>query len=91
MCQNLQLQIFNELNARKPDEVNVFKGVTTNRLFMGIVGITLALQVKDARTLYIFFGPFVFCVLDGCFTCPITRSSFFRSLSSNFLASLHQL
>ncbi|KAL8149433.1 hypothetical protein AgCh_006441 [Apium graveolens] len=38
-------QLFNELNARKPDEINVFKGVTKNRLFMGIVGLTLILQV----------------------------------------------
>ncbi|XP_071724578.1 calcium-transporting ATPase 8, plasma membrane-type-like [Rutidosis leptorrhynchoides] len=38
-------QIFNEFNARKPDEVNVFKGVTKNRLFMGIVAITLVLQI----------------------------------------------
>ncbi|KAL1816250.1 hypothetical protein DCAR_0520625 [Daucus carota subsp. sativus] len=38
-------QLFNELNARKPDEINVFKGVTKNRLFMGIVGLTLLLQV----------------------------------------------
>ncbi|XAR63756.1 Calcium-transporting ATPase [Bertholletia excelsa] len=38
-------QIFNEFNARKPDEINVFKGVTRNSLFMGIVGLTLVLQV----------------------------------------------
>ncbi|KAK9055270.1 hypothetical protein SSX86_026352 [Deinandra increscens subsp. villosa] len=38
-------QIFNEFNARKPDEMNVFKGVTKNRLFMGIVGFTVILQV----------------------------------------------
>ncbi|XP_010046915.2 calcium-transporting ATPase 8, plasma membrane-type-like [Eucalyptus grandis] len=38
-------QIFNEFNARKPDELNVFKGVTKNRLFMGIVGLTLVIQV----------------------------------------------
>ncbi|KAL8236833.1 hypothetical protein R6Q59_017914 [Mikania micrantha] len=38
-------QIFNEFNARKPDEMNVFKGVTRNRLFMGIVGFTVVLQV----------------------------------------------
>ncbi|KAF5804821.1 putative P-type Ca(2+) transporter [Helianthus annuus] len=38
-------QIFNEFNARKPDEMNVFKGVTKNRLFMGIVGFTVVLQV----------------------------------------------
>ncbi|KAJ9548472.1 hypothetical protein OSB04_021015 [Centaurea solstitialis] len=38
-------QVFNEFNARKPDEMNVFKGVTKNRLFMGIVGLTVVLQV----------------------------------------------
>ncbi|KAI3801602.1 hypothetical protein L1987_29711 [Smallanthus sonchifolius] len=38
-------QIFNEFNARKPDEMNAFKGVTKNRLFMGIVGFTVVLQV----------------------------------------------
>ncbi|KAK7265346.1 hypothetical protein RJT34_32965 [Clitoria ternatea] len=38
-------QVFNEFNARKPDEFNIFKGVTRNYLFMGIVGITVVLQI----------------------------------------------
>ncbi|KAL3500796.1 hypothetical protein ACH5RR_039889 [Cinchona calisaya] len=38
-------QIFNLLNARKLDEINVFKGVTKNPFFVGIVGLTLVLQV----------------------------------------------
>ncbi|VFQ77400.1 unnamed protein product [Cuscuta campestris] len=38
-------QIFNEFNARKPDEINVFKGVHRNRLFVFIVSLTLVLQV----------------------------------------------
>ncbi|XP_059643033.1 calcium-transporting ATPase 9, plasma membrane-type [Cornus florida] len=38
-------QIFNEFNSRKPDEFNVFSGVTRNRLFMGIVGTTFVLQI----------------------------------------------
>ncbi|KAL1368122.1 calcium-transporting ATPase 9, plasma membrane-type-like [Arachis hypogaea] len=37
-------QIFNEFNARKIDQMNVFKGVTKNRLFMEIVGVTFVLQ-----------------------------------------------
>ncbi|KAL0904660.1 hypothetical protein M5K25_026789 [Dendrobium thyrsiflorum] len=37
-------QIFNEFNARKPDEINIFDGVTKNWLFMGIVGMTFLLQ-----------------------------------------------
>lgn len=38
-------QIFNEFNARKPDELNVFSGVTQNHLFMAIVSMTFVLQV----------------------------------------------
>ncbi|KAL0302402.1 UNVERIFIED_CONTAM: Calcium-transporting ATPase 8, plasma membrane-type [Sesamum angustifolium] len=38
-------QVFNEFNARKPDEINVWKGVTRNRPFMGIVGLEVVLQV----------------------------------------------
>ncbi|KAK1322986.1 Calcium-transporting ATPase 9, plasma membrane-type [Acorus calamus] len=38
-------QVFNEFNARKPDEFNVFRGVTKNRLFIGIIGLTILLQV----------------------------------------------
>ncbi|GLT28687.1 hypothetical protein SLA2020_035990 [Shorea laevis] len=37
-------QIFNEFNARKPDEMNIFEGLTGNYLFMGIVFITVVLQ-----------------------------------------------
>lgn len=48
-------QIFNEFNARKPDEFNVFKGVTKNRLFMGIVGVTAVLQV----IIVMFLGKFM--------------------------------
>ncbi|XP_071723879.1 calcium-transporting ATPase 10, plasma membrane-type-like isoform X1 [Rutidosis leptorrhynchoides] len=47
-------QIFNEFNARKPDEFNVFKGVTKNRLFMGIVGLTVILQIVIVMFLGIF-------------------------------------
>ncbi|KAL2533397.1 Calcium-transporting ATPase 8 [Abeliophyllum distichum] len=38
-------QIFNELNATNPNEINVWKWVTKNRLFMGIAELTVVLQV----------------------------------------------
>ncbi|KAH0904042.1 hypothetical protein HID58_043545 [Brassica napus] len=38
-------QIFNEFNARKPDEMNVFSGVSKNPLFVAIVGVTFVLQI----------------------------------------------
>ncbi|VFR00895.1 unnamed protein product [Cuscuta campestris] len=38
-------QVFNEFNARKPEEINIFKGVLTNRLFVTIVTLTVVFQV----------------------------------------------
>lgn len=37
-------QVFNEFNSRKPDELNIFKGITGNHLFVAIVAITVVLQ-----------------------------------------------
>lgn len=57
------MQIFNEFNARKPDEMNVFKGVTKNRLFMGIIGFTVVLQVR-----FFLFFPFILSLFQRAFT-----------------------
>ncbi|GFZ04388.1 autoinhibited Ca(2+)-ATPase 9 [Actinidia rufa] len=48
-------QIFNEFNARKPDQVNVFSGIMKNRLFVGIVGTTFVLQIIIIEFLGHFF------------------------------------
>lgn len=49
----LQGQIFNEFNARKPEEINVFAGMTKNKLFMAIIGITAVLQVSFVLQLFL--------------------------------------
>ncbi|RHN39104.1 putative calcium-transporting ATPase [Medicago truncatula] len=38
-------QVFNEFNARKLEKKNVFEGIFKSKLFLGIVGVTLVLQV----------------------------------------------
>ncbi|KAI3506806.1 hypothetical protein L1887_21371 [Cichorium endivia] len=38
-------QVFNEFNSRKLEKRNIFKGIHTNRLFLGIIGMTIVLQV----------------------------------------------
>ncbi|KAM6566262.1 hypothetical protein CsatA_025390 [Cannabis sativa] len=38
-------QVFNEFNARKLEKRNVFKGIHRNKLFLGIIAITIVLQV----------------------------------------------
>lgn len=78
------MQIFNEFNARKPDEKNIFRGITKNRLFMGIVAVTLVLQVRLFRLPLFLLGLHICCiVLYFVFMC--------RYLSFSFLGSSHQL
>ena len=38
-------QVFNEFNARKLEKKNVFKRIHRNKLFLGIIAITIVLQV----------------------------------------------
>ncbi|KAJ0742543.1 putative P-type Ca(2+) transporter [Helianthus annuus] len=38
-------QAFNEFNSRKLEKRNIFKGIHKNRLFIGIIGITIILQI----------------------------------------------
>ncbi|KAI3929246.1 hypothetical protein MKX01_006482, partial [Papaver californicum] len=47
-------QVFNVFNARKPDKLNIFCGVTKNHRFLGIIAISLVLQVA----IIIFLGKF---------------------------------
>ncbi|XP_062223931.1 calcium-transporting ATPase 5, plasma membrane-type-like isoform X2 [Phragmites australis] len=38
-------QVFNEFNSRKPEELNIFDGVSRNHLFLAVVSVTIVLQV----------------------------------------------
>nr|XP_010917644.2 calcium-transporting ATPase 7, plasma membrane-type [Elaeis guineensis] len=49
-------QVFNEFNARKLEKKNVFDGIHRNKLFLGIVGVTLILQVMMVELLKRFAG-----------------------------------
>ncbi|CAK8535562.1 unnamed protein product [Lathyrus sativus] len=71
-------QIFNEFNARKPEGMNVFKGVTKNRLFVGIVGVTFILQIiiieflgKFTTTVRLNWKQWLSCVCIGLFSWPL--------------------
>ncbi|CAI9114541.1 OLC1v1015288C1 [Oldenlandia corymbosa var. corymbosa] len=71
-------QIFNEFNARKPEEFNVFTGVTKNPLFMGIVGATLVLQIiiieylgKFTSTVRLDWKLWLVSIAIGLFSWPL--------------------
>ncbi|KAJ8762457.1 hypothetical protein K2173_007896 [Erythroxylum novogranatense] len=71
-------QVFNEFNARKLEKKNVFKGIHKNRLFVGIVGTTILLQVvmveflkKFADTERLNWWQWGLCVGIGALSWPI--------------------
>ncbi|XP_022149628.1 calcium-transporting ATPase 9, plasma membrane-type isoform X2 [Momordica charantia] len=71
-------QIFNEFNARKPDEINVFSGVTKNYLFMSIVGTTFVLQIiiieflgKFTSTVKLDWQQWLICLVIALVSWPL--------------------
>uniref|UniRef100_A0A5B6Z008 Calcium-transporting ATPase n=1 Tax=Davidia involucrata TaxID=16924 RepID=A0A5B6Z008_DAVIN len=71
-------QVFNEFNSRKMEKKNVFKGIHKNRLFLGIVGITIVLQVmmveflkKFADTVRLNWGQWGTCIVLAALSWPI--------------------
>ncbi|CAN6288202.1 unnamed protein product [Urochloa humidicola] len=49
-------QVFNEFNAREIERKNVFAGVLRNRMFLGIIAVTVAMQVVMVELLTRFAG-----------------------------------
>jgi Ca2+-transporting ATPase len=71
-------QVFNEFNARNLEKQNVFKGIHRNQLFLGIIGITIVLQVimvefltKFADTVPLNWFQWVICIALAAITWPI--------------------
>ncbi|KAL2930200.1 Calcium-transporting ATPase 8 plasma membrane-type [Bienertia sinuspersici] len=71
-------QIFNEFNARKPDQLNIFEGVIKNKLFMGIIALTIILQIviveflgKFAKTVKLNWQLWLVCVVIGLISWPL--------------------
>ncbi|KAL3567065.1 hypothetical protein D5086_032480, partial [Populus alba] len=71
-------QIFNEFNARKPDEKNIFKGISKNHVFIAIIAITLVLQViivefvgKFTSTVKLNWKQWLISVIIGFISWPL--------------------
>lgn len=71
-------QVFNEFNARRLEEKNVFVGLHKNKLFLGIIGITIVLQVvmveflkRFANTVRLDWAQWVACIGIASLSWPI--------------------
>jgi Ca2+-transporting ATPase len=72
------MQVFNEINARNMEELNVFRGLFTNRIFMGVLGFTglaqfLIVQFAGdfAQTIPLGWQHWIMSVIIGMVTIPI--------------------
>ncbi|KAL6585274.1 Calcium-transporting ATPase 9, plasma membrane-type [Orobanche minor] len=88
-------QIFNEFNARKPEELNVFTGVTKNPLFTGIVGTTFILQIiiinflgKFTSTVQLNLKLWVICLVIGIISWPLAVAGKFIPVPKTPLAKV---
>ncbi|KAH1089348.1 hypothetical protein J1N35_016605 [Gossypium stocksii] len=71
-------QVFNEFNARKLEKKNVFEGIHKNKLFMGIIGVTILLQVvmveflkRFADTERLSWGQWGACIAVAAVSWPL--------------------
>ncbi|KAM7474100.1 hypothetical protein LguiB_021343 [Lonicera macranthoides] len=94
-------QIFSEFNARKPDGINVLKGVTKNYFFIGIACLTILLQViiitflgkftSSVRLnwklwlISIFIGFISWPLVTIAKLIPVPKAAFSKFLKRNFL------
>ncbi|XWS64685.1 hypothetical protein CRYUN_Cryun05aG0024500 [Craigia yunnanensis] len=71
-------QVFNEFNARKLEKKNIFQGLHKNKLFLGIIGITIIFQVvmveflkRFANTQRLNWGQWGTCIGIGALSWPL--------------------
>lgn len=71
-------QVFNEFNSRSLEKKNVFKGILRNKLFLGIIGVTIVLQAvmveflkNFANTVSLSLAQWGICVAMAAVTWPI--------------------
>ncbi|KAK7858806.1 calcium-transporting atpase 12 [Quercus suber] len=71
-------QVFNEFNARKLEEKNIFEGLLKNKLFLATVGLTIVHQLvmveflnRFANTKRLDWGQWGACIVLAAFSWPI--------------------
>lgn len=72
------LQVFNEINSREMEEVDVFKGIWDNHVFVAVIGCTVVFQIiiveylgTFANTTPLSLVQWIFCLSVGYVGMPI--------------------
>lgn len=71
-------QVFNEFNARQLEKKNIFQGLHKNKIFLGIIGATIIIQVVMVELLTMFantqrlnWGQWGACIGIAAFSWPL--------------------
>ena len=71
-------QVFNEINSRDIEKINVFRGMFSSWIFTGVMVITVVFQViiveflgTLASTVPLSWQMWLFCVLIGAVSMPV--------------------
>ncbi|KAH8939144.1 hypothetical protein BDL97_15G022200, partial [Sphagnum fallax] len=71
-------QVFNEINARKPDKINVLTGLFSNHLFLYVISFTSIAQVlivefagNFTSTVKLDWQMWILCLILGVFSMPL--------------------
>lgn len=70
--------MFNEINSRDMEKINVFRGIFDSWMFVGVMVITVAFQViiieflgRFASTVPLSWQYWLFCILIGAISMPV--------------------
>lgn len=69
------LQLFNEVNSREMEKLNVLNGILQNNVFVGVLSATVVFQVIIIE----FLGTFAS-------TSPLTMTQWYYSILTGFLS-----
>lgn len=72
------MQVFNEVNSREMEEIDVFKGIWENHVFIGVLGCTVFFQIviveylgTFANTTPLSLVQWIFCLGVGYGSMPL--------------------
>lgn len=89
-------QIFNEINSRKPNSKNIFKGIFRSRIFLSILATTVIVQVliveflmNFAQTTRLSWQEWIVCIAIGFLSLPIAFLLKFVPICEQPLLQMH--
>lgn len=90
------IQVFNEINSREMEKINVFRGIFSSWMFIGIISVTVVFQViiveflgTFASTVPLNWQLWVLCIVIGAMSMPLAVIIKFVPVKNSALKRQH--